>query len=630
MKSISPSVICVLLITTLLSNICNVDAKKKLAKVKSGKKYADQEEVHVIVNSVGPFNNPIEKYRYYSLPFCERHDEHGKEGAVKHKQRLREAIAGDRRESSPYVVKYGENVKSTVLCKKQYTSEDLQTFKESIANSYFFEMYVEDLPMCGFFGDVQGDDVIAQDVGQLAQTAGYGVSNGSSAAVGEGITYLFPHLDFTFGMNNGNIVSATVKTDATKAIDISNTSNGKDVEYSYSVSWVKETLQWKHRMKSYTDSSFVTRSPEIHWLSIINSCVLVILLVAFLAIIFMRVLKNDFARYMDIEEDAIEEEESGWKLISGDVFRFPKDSTVFCSMVGTGTQLMVTTFIVLLLSVTGRVSTTRRGSILACAVITYSLTAAIGGYTSTKLYFQMNGKTWARCVILTAVMFPAPVAAVFAWANSVAMAHGSISALPIGTILTVGCLYAFVCLPSTLLGGILAKQYANKDMEAPTRTTKVAREIPTEFPIYTSRASMMMIAGFLPFTAIYVELHYIFTSMWGHQIYTMFNVLFCAFVLLVIVTSAITVSLLYFQLSREDHRWWWSTFFNGGMIGFFLYAYSFYFYFFTSGMSGFLQASFYFGYMAIISFAAFLMLGSAGFSVSLIFVKYIYSRVKCD
>jgi len=200
MKSISPSVICVLLITTLLSNICNLDAKKKLAKVKSGKKYADQEEVHVIVNSVGPFNNPIEKYRYYSLPFCERHDEHGKEGAVKHKQRLREAIAGDRRESSPYVVKYGENVKSTVLCKKQYTSEDLQTFKESIANSYFFEMYVEDLPMCGFFGDVQGDDVIAQDVGQLAQTAGYGVSNGSSAAVGEGITYLFPHLDFTFGI----------------------------------------------------------------------------------------------------------------------------------------------------------------------------------------------------------------------------------------------------------------------------------------------------------------------------------------------------------------------------------------------------------------------------------------------
>jgi len=299
-------------------------------------------------------------------------------------------------------------------------------------------------------------------------------------------------------------------------------------------------------------------------------------------------------------------------------------------MVGTGTQLLATTFAVLMLAVTGRVSTTRRGSILACAVIMYSLTSVIGGYTSTKLYFQMNGKAWARCVLLTALIFPAPVTTVFAWANSVAMAHGSISALPIGTIFTIGSLYAFVCVPLTLLGGIFAKQYAKKDMEAPTRTTKVAREIPTEFPLHTSRFSMTMIAGFLPFTAIYVELHYIFTSMWGHQIYTMFHVLICAFVLLVIVTSAITVALLYFQLSREDHRWWWSTFTNGGMIGFFLYAYSFYFYFCTSGMSGFLQASFYFGYMAIVSFAVFLMLGSAGFSVSLAFVKYIYSRVKCD
>ncbi len=256
-----------------------------------------------------PFNNPIEKYRYYSLPFCERHDNHGKEGAVKHKQRLREAIAGDRRESSPYVVNYGEDVTHRVLCKKLYTSEDLKLFKESIENSFFFEMYVEDLPMCGFFGDVQGEDVIAQDVGQLAEyTAGYGLTS-NAAGVGVGTTYLFPHLDFTFGMNGGKIVSASVKTDANKAMDISDTSNAKEIEYSYSVKWVKESLEWKDRMKKITDSSFVPRSPEIHWLSIINSCVLVVLLVAFLAIIFMRVLKNDFARYMDIEEDAIEEEE---------------------------------------------------------------------------------------------------------------------------------------------------------------------------------------------------------------------------------------------------------------------------------------------------------------------------------
>jgi hypothetical protein len=44
-------------------------------------------------------------------------------------------------------------------------------------------------------------------------------------------------------------------------------------------------------------------------LSIINSFVLVLLLTAFLTIIMMRVLKNDLSRYMNVDEDTLEEEE---------------------------------------------------------------------------------------------------------------------------------------------------------------------------------------------------------------------------------------------------------------------------------------------------------------------------------
>lgn len=36
---------------------------------------------------------------------------------------------------------------------------------------------------------------------------------------------------------------------------------------------------------------------------------------------------------------AMEEEESGWKYIHGDVFRFPANKSLFCSFVGTGTQV---------------------------------------------------------------------------------------------------------------------------------------------------------------------------------------------------------------------------------------------------------------------------------------------------
>jgi len=59
----------------------------------------------------------------------------------------------------------------------------------------------------------------------------------------------------------------------------------------------------------------------------------------------------------------------------------------------------------------------------------------------------------------------------------------------------------------------------------------------------------MFMAGFLPFSAIYIELHYIFASVWGHKIYTLFGILFIAFIMLFIVTSFITVALVYFQVA---------------------------------------------------------------------------------
>lgn len=602
----------------LLANLCTIVAGKRLKRVKPNQTYKDKDDLNIIVNSVGPFNNPIEKYRFYSLPFCHEHDDTKgfkpdttrNKGALPHSQRLGEHLAGDRRESSPYAVRFRENIEDRVLCKRTLTQSDLKRLKDSILNSFYFEMYVHDLAMWGYVGDIDNEDLMGETGGAK--------------------TYLFPHHHFKFGVNKDKVVTAAISTDVRKKVDITNVNEPKEVTFTYSVEFYEETMEWKDRLRHYSESRFVPATFEIHWLSIINSFVLVLLLTAFLAIILMRVLKNDFSRYMELDEESMEEEESGWKLIHGDVFRFPARSCLFCAAVGTGTQLLVANFCILILALTGWISMTRRGSILAGTVVIYSLTSVIGGYSSTKLYLQMNGKTWARCVLLTGVLFPLPVVTVFAWANSIAIFHGSTSALPFGVIVTIVALYIFICAPLTLIGGVLAKNFSNHDMKATTRTTRVAREIPTEIPWHKGRVPQMFIAGFLPFSAIYIELHYIFASMWGHQVYTLFGILFFAFILLVIVTSSITVSLLYFQLSREDHRWWWVSFSNGGMIGFFIYAYSFYFYFHRSGMSGLLQTSYYFGYMGIISFATFLMLGSAGFRLSLVFVKYIYGSIKCE
>lgn len=77
----------------------------------------------------------------------------------------------------------------------------------------------------------------------------------------------------------------------------------------------------------------------------------------------------------------------------------------------------------------------------------------------------------------------------------------------------------------------------------------------------------MLFAGFLPFSAIYIELHYIFASVWGHKDFTIFSILFVVFGILLIVTATITVVLTYFQLAVEDHHWWWRSMLCGGATG---------------------------------------------------------------
>ena len=74
-------------------------------------------------------------------------------------------------------------------------------------------------------------------------------------------------------------------------------------------------------------------------------------------------------------------------------------------------------------------------------------------------------------------------------------------------------------------------------------------------------------AGFLPFSAIYIELYYIFASVWGHKVYTIYSILFIVFIILIIVTAFITIALTYFQLAVEDHTWWWRSFICGGSTG---------------------------------------------------------------
>lgn len=205
--------------------------------------------------------------------------------------------------------------------------------------------------------------------------------------------------------------------------------------FSYTVEWVHSPdVKYDDRMKRYADSTFLPTTFEIHWLSIINSFVLVLLLTAFLAIILMRILKKDFSKYMEIDEEELTEEDTGWKMIHGDVFRSPPFVNIFAALIGSGAQIFSTVFLLLCCVVVGAFKATRRGALLTAVIIIYALCGIFGGMVAGRLFKQLKGKNWVWNVILTAAAFPVPLGLVFSVVNSIAWSSSSTVALPILTI----------------------------------------------------------------------------------------------------------------------------------------------------------------------------------------------------
>lgn len=472
---------------------------------------------------VGPFANPSELYQFFSLPFCRP-----KELEEKWLD-LGEVLKGDRATKTLYDIRFRVDMQWQPLCKVTLDDEKAAKFKQAIVDDYYFELLLDDLPIWGY-------------VGELETSAAPGLNDDNTTRY-----YLFTHLDFSLSYNGEHVIDVNVSADPLQRKDIGN-AVGQQVEFTYAVRWQLSDVPYERRMERYSQYSFMPQSFEIHWLSIINSFVLVLLLTGFLAIILMRVLKNDFTRYTRADEEEDDEDETGarahahavlrrrprtggaraararraarcraappapatppatppaafagWKLVHGDVFRVPPQGSLLCALLGTGGQLLALVFCLLILALMNTFYPGNRGAIYSAAVVLYATTAGIAGFVSAAAYSNFSGAgaggRWAWNLVLAACLFPVPFFCTFCFLNTVAIAYDSTAALPFGTIVIVILLWALVSLPLAVLGGLAGRSWAQRNaFEPPCRTSKIPREIPP-IPWYRQSACQVFMAG---------------------------------------------------------------------------------------------------------------------------------------
>lgn len=559
--------------------------------------YNDGDEVVLWMNTVGPYHNRQETYAYFSLPFCL-----GSKPTISHyHETLSEALQGVELEFSGLEIEYKRDVTPTLFCEIDLNEEKLKAFVYAVKNHYWYQMYIDDLPVWGVVGEIESEE--------HPESAEY---------------YIWTHKKLDIGYNGKHIVDVNLTSESKKKLTL-----GAKIGFTYEVNWKKSTIKFEDRFDKYLDPNFFQH--RIHWFSIFNSFMMVIFLVGLVSMILMRTLRKDYARYSkDDELDDMERDlgdEYGWKQVHGDVFRPPSHSLLFSSLVGAGFQVTVVTFSVILFAIVGELYT-ERGSLLSTSIFVYAATSPVNGYFGGSLYAKSGGKRWIKQMVVSAFFLPALVCGTAFFINFIAIYYHASRAIPFGSMVAVTCICTFVILPLTLVGTVLGRNLAGQP-DFPCRVNAVPRPIP-EKKWFMEPAVIIILGGILPFGSIFIEMYFIFTSFWAYKIYYVYGFMLLVFAILMIVTVCVTIVCTYFLLNAEDYRWQWTSFLAASSTSAYVYIYSFYYFFFKTKMYGLFQTAFYFGYMALFSLALGLMCGTVGYLGSSAFVRKIYSTVKID
>lgn len=593
--------------------------------------YKPGDRVPLHVNSVRPVAAPqdqrlhsVVSYDYYhpAFHFCQP------QGGPKYvPESLGSILSGDRLMTSPFELNMAKNESCKPLCKVTYVEQMKYFVYERIEEAYSLNWLVDGLPA----GQQIQDDL----TGTTFYSPGFelgGFTMLEGADEEEEITFnnhyeiWIEYHEVNGNQNELRVVGAVVQPSSkryTGKVDCSDNhppliltagETEQEVQFSYSVYWRKSDTAWATRWDKYLH----VFDPKIHWFWLIDTAVIVVILVLTVMSVLVRTLKKDIARYNRLDqinlddlsgvspvEDGVQED-SGWKLVHGDVFRTPSRPLLLSVLLGNGAQLFVMTGCTIIFALLGFLSPSNRGSLGTIMIILYTLLGFVGGYASARTYKAMQGEQWKLNIALTPLLVPGIVFGAFFLLDLFLWAKQSSGAVPFTTMLVIVAIWFVISIPLSIVGSWLG--FRGPQIEAPVRTNQIPRQIPP-CTTYLKPLPSMLIVGLLPFGAIFVELYFIMSSIWFSRIYYMFGFLFLCYGLMIVVCATVTILMTYFLLCAENYNWQWRSFLAAGMSGGYIFLNCLLYLLTKVRLGGLAGIVLYVGYSGLISFLFFILAG---------------------
>lgn len=430
------------------------------------------------------------------------------------------------------------------------------------------------------------------------------------------------------------------------------------VPYSYSVYFREDkSIEWAHRWDLY----FVNQEDgaRIHWLAIVNSIIICSMLTSIVMIIFARTVHSDIKGYketlegksrgkrakkeapaglldqgagesLDAElsdtEEALEDV-TGWKLLHSDVFRSPQHGYLLAPLVGSGMQLLFMAMGLVLLSALGFLNPSFRGGFISVGVGLFIFAGLFSGYFSARVFKSFDGKDYRKNAMVTALLFPGLMFGLVFIINLFVWAQASSTAIPFGSLVLIVVLWMCFQVPLVYVGSYYGFEKAG-GWQHPTKATAIPRQLPNQ-AWYSKSIQAALLAGLIPFAVIFIELLFVFQSLWQNKsgFYYMFGFLAVVSVILIVTIAEVTVVTIYIQLCSENYHWWWQSFFVGGSSAVWIFAYSVWYYMFKLHITGFVSSLLFFVYTFIACCVYGLLTGTIGFLSAYAFVRRIYRYV---
>ena len=331
------------------------------------KDYATGDRVALKVNSLTSVETHL-PYEYYKLPFCAPPE------IQEFAENIGELLTGNKLENSPYELFMNQNEHCKVLCVKEYGKSDVDHFVERIKEDYVVNWVIDNMPAAEnivdsttgidyvfyehgyhlggkFESGAPADDDDDDDEKKVAAdgNANYYINNHvritvqlhrskefkGSRVVGVHVSPL--SIQHTYEGEIGKRIEPKaactdpaaenrklmVLTGPDASSDLDDEDDRIEVVFTYDIEWAESPIKWASRWDIYL-SMGNRYSDEVHWFSIINSVLIAVFLTGMVALILMRTLRQDlmfYNRVMTDEEKQEQQDESGWKLIHGQVRR---------------------------------------------------------------------------------------------------------------------------------------------------------------------------------------------------------------------------------------------------------------------------------------------------------------------